>query len=224
MDKNRESDKRVAVIKGREETYQSVRQIVVDAQHQVYKAVNSAMVDAYWHIGKEIYEACGSNDRATYGKQLLREISDRLTDEFGNGFKERNLRNMRQFYITFPIRNALRAELSWTHYRELMKVQNIEAREFYLEEAASSGWSSRQLQRQIHTMYYERICASSDKESVAAEIKTSVPKPEYEKIIKDPYVLEFLDLPANEHFYESDIEQALVNHLQKFLMELDNMK
>ena len=116
--------------------------------------------------------------------------------------------------------NALRSELSWTHYRELIKVADRDAREFYLEEAARAGWSSRQLQRQIHTMYYDRILASKDKDSVAAEIETTVPKPEYEQIIKDPYVLEFLDLPANEHYYESDIEQALIDHLQKFLLEL----
>ncbi len=110
--------------------------------------------------------------------------------------------------------------MSWSHYRLLMHVSDPEAREFYAEEAAKSGWSVRQLQRQINTFYYNRILASRDKSSVAAEIETLVPKPEYEKIIKDPYVLEFLDLPANEHFYESDLEQALIDHLQKFLLEL----
>lgn len=101
-----------------------------------------------------------------------------------------------------------------------MRVQDEKARNFYTEEAVKSGWSVRQLQRQINTMYYQRMLASQDKQSVAAEIETTVPKPEYEKIIKDPYVLEFLDLPKNEHFYESDIEQALIDHLQKFLLEL----
>lgn len=101
-----------------------------------------------------------------------------------------------------------------------MRVQDEDARNFYTEEAAKSGWSVRQLQRQINTMYYQRMLASQDKQSVAAEIETTVPKPEYEKIVKDPYVLEFLDLPKNEHFYESDIEQALIDHLQKFLLEL----
>jgi len=112
------------------------------------------------------------------------------------------IKAMRRFYLTFQNANALRSELSWTHYRELIKVADRDAREFYLEEAARAGWSSRQLQRQIHTMYYDRILASKDKDSVAAEIETTVPKPEYEQIIKDPYVLEFLDLPANEHYYE----------------------
>lgn len=178
------------------------------------------MVTAYWNIGKQIYEACGENDRAAYGKQLLQFLSDKLTAEFGKGFDVSNLRNMRRFYAAFPIQDALRPELSWTHYRALMKVTDETARNFCLEESVKSGWSSRQLDRQINSFYYQRILASRDQVSVAAEIDTLEPRPEYEKIIKDPYVLEFLDLPANEHYYESELEQALIDHLQKFLLEL----
>ena len=127
---------------------------------------------------------------------------------------------MRQFYLAFPDRSKVREELSWSHYRLLMCVGDEDARMFYAEESVKAGWSVRQLQRQINTMFYHRILSSKDKESVAAEIQTSVPKPEYEKIIKDPYVLEFLDLPQNEHFYESELEQALIDHLQKFLLDL----
>ncbi len=203
-----------------ESTYISIRGYIVDAQRQVYSAVNSAMVNAYWNIGKIIYEACGESDRAAYGKQVLQYISDRLTTEFGKGFDVRNLRNMRQFYLAFQKRNTLCSELSWSHYRLLMRIEDEDARNFYTEEAVKSGWSVRQLQRQINTMYYNRLLSSRDKESVALEIQDTVPKPEYEKIIKDPYVLEFLDLPQNEHFYESDLEQALIDHLQKFLLEL----
>ena len=203
-----------------ENSYEIIRGYVVNARTNIYKAVNSAMVTAYWHIGKQIYEACGKNERAEYGKQLLQFLSDKLTSEFGKGFDVSNLRNMRRFYNTFPIQDALRPELSWTHYRALMKVEDDKAREFYLEEASKCGWSARQLDRQINSFFYQRILASKDKDSVAAEIDTLEPKPEYEKIIKDPYVLEFLDLPANEHFYESDLEQALIDHLQKFLLEL----
>ena len=203
-----------------ENVYHSVRGYVIDAQRKIYASVNSAMVEAYWKIGKTIYEVCGESDRAAYGKQILKFISDRLSAEFGKGFDESNLRNMRRFYQCFPIWDAVRPELSWTHYRFLMKIQDTKAREFYLHESIASGWTSRQLQRQINTMFYQRILASRDKESVSAEIQTTVPKPEYEKIIKDPYVLEFLDLPANEHYYESELEQALIDHLQKFLLEL----
>ena len=203
-----------------EETYKAVRGYVVSAQKQVSTAVNSAMVIAYWNIGKQIYDACGENERAEYGKQLLKYLAEKLTKEFGKGFSERNLQLMRQFYISFQNTNALRSELSWTHYRSLMRVEDKEARDFYLEEAAKCGWSSRQLDRQINSFYYQRILASKDKKSVSEEINELEPKPEYEKIIKDPYVLEFLDLPANEHFYESELEQALIDHLQKFLLEL----
>lgn len=203
-----------------QDTYNTVRGYVIAAQKQVTAAVNSAMVNAYWNIGKQIYEACGESERAEYGKQLLQYLSEKLTAEFGKGFTERNLQMMRQFYVTFPNANALRSELSWTHYRSLMRVNDEAARKFYLEETVKSGWSSRQLDRQINSFYYQRILASKDKDSVATEIDTLEPRPEYEKIIKDPYVLEFLDLPANEHFYESELEQALIDHLQKFLLEL----
>lgn len=203
-----------------EKTYLNVRQYVIEAQTKVYRAVNSAMVAAYWQIGKEIYDACGENERATYGKRLLANLSKKLSVEFGKGFDESNLRTMRRFYLAFPIQDAVSPELSWTHYRELIKVADHNARDFYLSEAVKAGWSSRQLQRQINTMYYDRILASQNKEAVSAEIQTTEPKPEYEQIIKDPYVLEFLNLPANEHYYESDIEQALIDHLQKFLLEL----
>lgn len=203
-----------------ENAYLSIRSYVIDAQKHVYSAVNAAMVTAYWNIGKAVYEVCGENDRAAYGKQVLKYISERLTTEFGKGFSVQGLRNMRQFYLAFPDRSKVREELSWSHYRLLMRVGDEDARMFYAEESVKAGWSVRQLQRQINTMFYHRILSSKDKESVAAEIQTSVPKPEYEKIIKDPYVLEFLDLPQNEHFYESELEQALIDHLQKFLLEL----
>lgn len=194
-----------------DEAYQLIRNYVIDAQKQVYSSVNSAMVTAYWNIGKEIYEVCGDSSRATYGKQVLEELSERLSAEFGKGFDARNLRNIRQFYLAYPKWNTVCSELSWSHYRLLMRVEDHQARLFYNSEAVKSGWSVRQLQRQINTMYYHRILASKDKKSVAEEIDTTVPKPSYEKIIKDPYVLEFLDLPANEHYYESNLEQALID-------------
>ncbi len=203
-----------------ETTYHTVRGYVVEAQRQVYSAVNSAMVQAYWNIGKTLFDACGENDRAAYGKRVLQYLADKLTAEFGKGFSIRNLRNMRAFYRAFPIRQTLSAELSWSHYQLLMRVENEKERAFYAEEAAKAGWSVRQLERQINTMFYKRLLASRDKESVAGEIEKSMPKPEYEMIIRDPYVLEFLNLPPNEHYYESELEQALINHLQKFLLEL----
>ncbi|MFI3238688.1 MAG: PDDEXK nuclease domain-containing protein [Lachnospiraceae bacterium] len=203
-----------------EETYLSIRMHVVNAQRQVYKAVNSAMVIAYHEIGEQIYIACGENDRAEYGKKLLEYLSEQLTKEFGKGFAVRNLRHMRQFYLAFPIRNTLCSELSWSHYRTLMKISNEENRNWYMEECIKSNWSVRQLERQIHTMFKERLLASRDKEAVASEVIKKEPKPEYEKIVKDPYILEFLELEHNTKHYEKDMETALINHLQKFLLEL----
>ncbi len=203
-----------------EQTYTIIRNSVISAQSRIYTAVNSAMVQAYWEIGEQIYLACGENDRAEYGKGLLQFLSDKLTAEFGKGYTVRNLRNMRQFYIAYQKRHTLCTELSWSHYRILMRISDEERRSWYTEECAKAGWSVRQLERQINTMFYGRLLASKDKEPVSEEIQKTEPKPEYEKIIRDPYVLEFLDLPANPHFYEKDLEQALIEHLQKFLLEL----
>ena len=183
-------------------------------------AVNSAMVTAYWEIGEQIYKACGENDRAEYGKKLLQYLSEQLTAEFGQGYTVRYLRAMRQFYCCFPIRHTLCAELGWSHYRLLMRIADEKERTFYAEECAKSAWSVRQLERQIHTMYYQRLLSSQDKAPVAAEIQATEPKPEYEKIVKDPYVMEFLQIKPNTHVFESDLEQALIDHLQQFLLEL----
>ena len=203
-----------------QETYLSIGNSVITAQNKVYSAVNTAMVTAYWEIGEQIYKACGENDRAEYGKNLLKYLSEKLTAEFGKGYSVQGLRNMRQFYCTFPNRSTLWSELSWSHYRVLMRIADKSARDFYTEECAKSMWSVRQLERQIHTMYYQRLLASRDKESVASEIQTTEPKPEYEKAVKDPYVMEFLQIKPDTHVYESDIEQALLDHLQEFLLEL----
>lgn len=207
------------IIRQPEETYKVIRNSVITAQSRVYKAVNSAMVQAYWEIGQEIHKVCGENDRAEYGKKLLEYLSEQLTNEFGKGFTIANLKNMRQFYRTFPIRQTLSSELSWSHYNLLMRVENEKARNFYMKETIQSNWSVRQLKRQIGTFYYERLLASQDKDLVANEIEVPE-KIEPKNIIKDPYVLEFLGLEGKTSFYEKDLEQAIIDHLQKFLLEL----
>ena len=143
-----------------------------------------------------------------------------MTQDFGKGFTVANLKNMRQFYLTFPNGYALRSELSWTHYRLLMRVENENAREFYMREAVKSQWGTRQLERQINSFFYERLLSSKNRKQVAEEIQTSEPAKKPEDVIRDPYVLEFLGLTPNDDFYESDLEQALITHLQKFLLEL----
>lgn len=201
--------------------FQEIKEILQEARNKVYKVANNAMVEAYWNIGRVIVEKQGGNDKAEYGTALLKNLSKEMTKEFGKGFTIANLKNMRQFYLTFPKSYALRSELSWTHYRLLMRVENDNARNFYMEECIKSNWSTRQLERQITTLFYERILSSKNKEKVAQEMYKLEPQPKQaEDIIKDPYVLEFLGLPENIDFLEKNLEQALIDHLQKFLLEL----
>lgn len=202
------------------QVYENIRQAVAQARNQLYTAVNFAMVQTYWEIGRHIVEAQGNSDRAEYGAGLLKYLSEHLTAEFGKGFDIRNLSNMRMFYRSFPNWNALRSELSWTHYRMLLKVENEKAREFYLTECAKSHWSTRQLDRQINTFFYERLLSSQDKEGVSGEIQKLEPGVSPKDLIRDPYVLEFLGLEQSTGLYEKDIEQGLIDHLQKFLLEL----
>lgn len=143
-----------------------------------------------------------------------------MTQDFGKGFTVTNLKYMRQFYLMFPNGHALRDELSWTHYRLLIKVENSNAREFYMQEGVKSQWGTRQLERQINSFFYERLLSSKNKKQIEEEIQTLEPAKKPEDIIRDPYVLEFLGLSPNGDFYESDLEQTLITHLQKFLLEL----
>lgn len=200
--------------------YESIRNTVAEAQKKVYATVNFVMVETYWNVGKQIYEAQGENERAEYGAGLLKFLSQKLTEEFGKGFTVTNLRYMRQFYISFPNYHALRDKLSWTHYRMLLKIENTVIREFYLDECAKSNWSTRQLERQINSFYYQRLLSSQDKDVVRNEIQTIEKGIEAKDIIRDPYVLEFLGLQQTPNLYEKDIEQGLIDHLQKFLLEL----
>ena len=200
--------------------YSEIKKILTNARDKVYQTANFTMVEAYWQIGKSIVKEQNGEERAEYGTGLLKELSKQMTQDFGRGFTVANLKNMRQFYLTFPNGYALRSELSWTHYRLLMRVENDNARQFYMDEAVKSQWSTRQLERQINTFFYERLLSSKNKENVAQEIQTLEPEKTPEDIIRDPYVLEFLGLSPNDDFYESDLEQALITHLQKFLLEL----
>jgi len=200
--------------------YNELKSILIKARNKVYTTVNFAMVEAYWNIGKKIIEQQGGKDTAKYGQGLIQELSKQMTKDFGKGFTVTNLKYMRQFYLTFPNGHALRGELSWTHYRSLMRVENENARNFYLEEAIKSNWSTRQLDRQINSFFYERLLSSQNKEEVSKEIMKLEKRKTPEDIIRDPYVLEFLGLESNTDFYESDLEQALTTHLQKFLLEL----
>ena len=201
--------------------YKEIKSILEQARNKVYKVANSTMVEAYWNIGRVIVEKQGGSNKAEYGTALIKNLSKKMTKEFGKGFTTTNLKYMRQFYLTFQKSHALSDQLSWTHYRLLMRVENENARNFYIEECIKSNWSTRQLERQITTLFYERLLSSKDKEKVLKEIYKLEPQiKKAEDIIKDPYVLEFLGLPENTNFLEKNLEQALIDHLQKFLLEL----
>lgn len=204
----------------KEAFYSEIQGILENARSNAYRAVNFAMVEAYWKIGERIVAEQGGAERAEYGAHLISELSQRLQADFGPGFTPANLKNMRQFYLTFPKSYALRSDLSWTHYRMLMRVETETARQFYLEECVRANWSTRQLERQINSFFYERLLSSKNKEQVASEIARLEPPRTPRDIVRDPYVLEFLGLRPSDDFYESDLEQALITHLQKFLLEL----
>lgn len=200
--------------------YQGIRSILAEARSKAYSAVNAAMVEAYWEIGQQIDGAVGA--RAEYGKGLLKYLAGQLTTEFGKGFDESSLRRMRQFFNMFPNRATLWRELSWSHYRLLMKIKDDARRDFYGRECVESAWSVRQLERQINSFFYERLLATQKggQARVKHEIFTLEPENTPAYILKDPYILEFLDLKEKRDYHESDLEQALIDKLQEFLLEL----
>jgi len=178
------------------------------------------MVKAYWEIGRAIVEEeQKGDDRAAYGKEIIKQLSDKLSSQ-DKSFGERNLWYMRQFYSQWPKVNALRSELSWTHYRLLLKVDDENARTFYLNETIGSSWSTRTLDRQIGNLYYQRMLMSRDKDLVRQEAIENQLEQQPKDIIKDPYVLDFLELRDNTSFRESELEQAIIDKLQEFILEL----
>ena len=173
-----------------QEFYGEIKKILINSRNKVYQTANFAMVEAYWNIGKAIIEEQGGKEKAEYGTGLLQELSKQMTKDFGRGFTVANLKNMRQFYLKFPNGYTLRSELSWSHYRLLMRVEDKTAREFYMQEAVKSQWSTRQLERQINSFFYERLLSSKNKDKVRQEIQHLEPAKKPEDIIRDPYVLE----------------------------------
>jgi len=203
--------------------YGKVRDVFEQARQFVRTTANFAMVKAYWLVGKMIVEKQGGAAKAAYGDGLIASLSIRLTADLGKGFTEANLRYMRLFYIAFPNCHTLCDELSWSHYRMLISVENEEARQYYLEEARKSLWSVRELQRQINSFYYERLLENRAKgrrsKSAVVPLKP-IDKMTPQNVIRDPLVLEFLGLDESEKFLERDLESLLISHFQKFMMEM----
>ena len=200
--------------------FDDVRSILQQARRKAYAASNFIMVEAYWQIGQRIVrEEQGGKSRADYGAQLIQNLARQLGDEFGQGVSVANLKNFRQFYLTFPDAGkgyALRSFLTWTHWRLLMRVENPAARDYYIHEAAEQGWNTRLLERNIATLAFERLLAQPGATMSETQKRPSDPS----AFIKDPYVLEFLGLPETTAPLESTLEDALVLRLRDFLMEL----
>ena len=200
--------------------YHEIKELIEHSRDRVYKTINTEMIDLYWNIGKMIVERQGGYKRAKYGDLLIEEISKKLTKKFEGGFSIQNLRRMRQFYLMYPIRSTLLSELSWSHYLELIKIKDVNKRNFYMHECINSNWSVRELQRQQSTLLYERLLISKDQsESLKLSLEGNNLY-ESKDIIKDPFVLEFLDIKENTNYLESDLEKNILEHLKEFLLEL----
>ena len=201
-----------------------IRELLENARKNVAQQVNTQLLTTYWNIGRIIVEYEQQNQiRADYGKQTLRELSKELTREFGKGFSRSNLQNMRAFYLAYEKRQTVSGKLSWSHYCELLSITDENKRSFYEKESINSGWSVRELKRQIDSSLYERLLLSSgdvNKEKVLSLAQKGIEINQPADIIRDPYVFEFLGVPENKPILESDLEKALVVQIEKFLLEL----
>ena len=203
-----------------------IRNIIISGQSSAYNAVNNEMILTYWNIGKRIVEQeQGGNAKAKYGKGLIRTLSDELTKEFGKGFSERNLRNFRKFYQMFPdnvIWQTCLPNLTWSHICCLLRVEDENARIWYLNETTQENWNVRTLDRNIGTQYYYRLLKSPEKDSVIAEMKEKTSQFQNNKygLIKSPIVAEFLGFKNEISYLESDLEGAILTHIRDFLMEM----
>ncbi len=207
----------------KKEIIQQIRSIIATTKERAILSVDTERVLMYWQIGRVIFEEeQQGKERADYGKYLIKSISEEFQPQFGGGFSVRQLELNRQFYRTFPIANSLRSQLSWTHYRALIRIENQGKRDFYIAEATKNYWTARQLERQINSQLFERLLISNDLQSVLAVAREEKLPSEAKEIIKDPLVLEFLGLKREAAYYEKDLETAIITHLQEFLLEIGN--
>ena len=218
------SEKSVSVNSEMHIIVQEIKLILDNARNSVARQVNNELLTTYWNIGRIICEYEQSNpSRADYGKQTLKELSRELTREFGKGFSRSNLQNMRMFYLTYEKRQTLSGKLSWSHYCELLSISDPDKRSFYEKEAVNANWSVRELKRQIESSLFERLLLSrgdANKETVMTLALKGNEIVEPADIIRDPYVFEFLGIPEDKPIMESDMEKALVQQIEKFLLEL----
>ena len=204
--------------------YSSIKELMDNARNKVAREVNNILIQTYWEIGRIIVEEeQGNSYRAEYGKQLLTDLSKKLTKEYGNGFSRTNLQNMRNFYLLYPICQTLSGKISWSHYCELLSISDDNKRSFYEKETINANWSVRELKRQIKTSLFERLLLSSGDENKEKVLELALKGNEINKVsdvVKDPYVFEFLGIPEEKVIIENDLEKALITHIEKFLLEL----
>ena len=200
-----------------------VKTIISNAQNNAVRAVDKERVLMYWNIGKQIInEEQNGKERAEYGAFVIQNLSKELLLTFGSGFSQRQLETCRQFYKVFPIAHTLRAELNWTQYKLLSRIQDKDKQTYYIEESCKNNWSARQLERQINSQLYERLLLSTNKEKVLAIAKNEAKPDSPKDIIKDPMFLEFLGLKPQAEYYEKDLENSIITNIQSFLLELGN--
>jgi Uncharacterized conserved protein len=211
------------IVPVRKDFINQIKSIISEARQNALKAVDFNRVLMYWHIGRTIFEEeQQGQERAEYGTHLIESLAQALEPEYGTSLSLRQLHLSRQFYRTYPIVNALRSQLSWTQYRQLIRIEDESKREYYLVEASKNNWTARQLERQINSQLYERLLLSSDKERVLAVANGQQQPEKATDIIKDPMYLEFLGLKRETAYYEKDLEQAIITQLQEFLLEIGN--
>jgi len=207
----------------KKELLSQIQGIIASARDKAIRSVDTERVMMYWQIGRVIFEEeQQGEDRAAYGVYLIKTISQEFQPTFGSGFSVRQLEMCRQFYRLFPIANALRSQLSWTHYRTIIRIDNEDKREFYIAESTKNNWSARQLERQINSQLFERLLMSSAVKKVLQIARDEQIPTLPTEIIKDPMVLEFLGLKQEAAYYEKDLESAIITHLHDFLLELGN--
>lgn len=200
-----------------------IKSIISQSREKAIRAVDNERTLMYWTIGKRIFEEeQQEKDRAEYGTYLIKLLAEQLEPEYGSGFSVRQLELIRQFYRIFPIANTLYSQLSWSHYKVILRIDNQDKREFYIAETVKNNWSVRQMERQIYSNLFERLLVSNDIKEVLAVARNEKEVNDAREIIKDPMCLEFLGLKQKHTYYEKDLEQAIITHLQDFLLELGN--
>ena len=198
-----------------ENIYKDIKEKILTARSKMLKHIDTTMTEVYWYVGKITYELSENSTKASYGKKIIDALSAKLTNEFGSGFSPVSIRRMRRFYEFYPIWSTVSTELSWAHFQELIRIDRKEERDFYEKESIKSNWGCRELRRQINTKLYDRYLISPDKDKIIEESKKGLIEKQPEELLKNPYIFEFAGLKENKNYLETDLEKALISHLEE---------